>query len=66
MCHFSTYNEPKQKKKDFFLTTNEPRTPFCMWRNDTSGPDVCMWRNDISRPDVYGGMTYPDQVHVEE
>jgi hypothetical protein len=25
-----------------------------------------MWRNDISRPDVYGGMTYPDQVHVEE
>jgi hypothetical protein len=25
-----------------------------------------MWRNDISGPDVCGGMTYTDQLHVEE
>jgi hypothetical protein len=37
-----------------------------MWRNDISGPDMCMWRNDISGPDICGGMTYPDQMDVEE
>ena len=37
-----------------------------MWRNDISGPDMCMWRNDISEPDICGGMTYPDQMDVEE
>jgi hypothetical protein len=26
----------------------------------------CMCRNDISGPDVCGGMTYPDQMDVEE
>jgi hypothetical protein len=25
-----------------------------------------MWRNDISGPDICGGMTYPDQMDVEE
>jgi hypothetical protein len=34
--------------------------------NDLSGSDVCMWRNDISGPDGCGGMTFPDQMDVEE
>jgi hypothetical protein len=25
-----------------------------------------MWRNDISGTDICGGMTYPDQMDVEE
>ena len=34
--------------------------------NDLSGSDVCMWRNDISGPDGCGGMTFLDQMDVEE
>jgi hypothetical protein len=27
---------------------------------------IWSWRNDISGPDACGGITYPDQMHVEE